>query len=71
MSEPINFSEQLRAWRLIIEARAPVTPVAIESADNVLPFKRSFDASLEDAPKGARPWLDWLRAEPWVPVVED
>ena len=71
MSEPINFSEQLRAWRLIIEARAPVMPVAIESADNVLPFKRSFDASLEDEPKDARPWLDWLRAEPWVPVVED
>jgi hypothetical protein len=69
MSEPISFSEQLRAWRQRKAARAEAPP-AIGATDNLVPFRRS-DARLEDPPKGDTPWLDWLRAEPWVPVVED
>jgi hypothetical protein len=70
MSEPLSFSERLRAWRQRTEARAAALPVAAES-DNVLPFRRDFDSGLEDEPRGAVPWLDCLRAEPWVPTVED
>jgi hypothetical protein len=68
MSELLSFSEQLRAWRQRQEVRAAAPPVA--SAE-VLPFKGHFGAGLEDEPNGAVAWLDWLRAEPWVPVVED
>lgn len=70
MSEPISFSEQLRVWRRRKAARAEA-PAAIGATDNLLPFRRSVDARLEDPPKGDTPWLDRLRAEPWVPVVED
>lgn len=70
MSEPISFSEQLRAWRQC-KAACAVAPAATGATDNLLPFRRSVDARLEDPPKGDTPWLDWLRAEPWVPVVED
>jgi len=68
MSELLSFSERLRAWRQRQEVRAAVLPAA--SAE-VLPFKGYFGTGLEDEPKGAVAWLDWLRAEPWVPVVED
>ena len=71
MSEPISFPEQLRAWRQRKEIRAVTRPAATASADNLLPFRRRFDAGLEDPPNGVVPWLDRLRAEPWVPVVED
>ena len=70
MSEPVDFAAQLRTWQDSLAART----VAIREpavADNVLPFKRQLDARLEDEPNGKRPWLDWLQAEPWVPVVED
>jgi hypothetical protein len=70
MSEPISFSEQLRAWRQREAARA-VAPAAISATDDLLPFRHRVDVRLEDPPKGDTPWLDWLRAEPWVPVVED
>ena len=71
MSEPVNFSEQLRVWQQAVAARSGVTREATVFADNVLPFRRELDARLEDEPTAPRPWLDWLRAEPWVPVVED
>jgi hypothetical protein len=73
MSEPVSFSEQLRAWQQRKEARVAVRPAAAtaSSSDNLLPFRRRFDAGLEDEPKGAVPWLDRLRAEPWVATVED
>lgn len=70
MSELLSISEQLRAWRQRKELRAGEPPAAAGS-DNVLPFRGHFGAGLEDEPKGGVPWLDWLRAEPWVPVVED
>ncbi len=71
MAEPLNFSEQLRAWRERNEARAVPWRAETQTADNVLPFPRDLGPGLEDKTKGAVPWLDWLRAEPWVPVVED
>jgi hypothetical protein len=72
MSEPVSFSEQLRAWRQRQEARVAVMPAAAaSSSDNLLPFRRRFDAGLEDEPNDAVPWLDRLRAEPWVATVED
>ena len=71
MAEPLNFSERLRAWRLRNDARAAAGPAETKSSDNVLPFRRDLGPGLEDEPKGPVPWLDWLRAEPWVPVVED
>ena len=72
MSEPVSFSERLRAWRLRKEVRAAVRPAAwASSAGNLLPFRRRFDAGLEDEPNDAVPWLDRLRAEPWVATVED
>ena len=70
MSEPISFSEQLRAWRHR-KAVGAVAPAAIGADDNLVPFRHRVDTRLEDPPKGDTPWLDWLRAEPWVPVVED
>ena len=70
MSEPISFSEQLRAWPQRKAVRA-VAPAAIGADDNLVPFRHRVDTRLEDPPKGDTPWLDWLRAEPWVPVVED
>jgi hypothetical protein len=70
MSEPISFSEQLRVWRQRKAARA-VAPAAIGADDNLVLFRRRVDTRLEDPPKGDTPWLDWLRAEPWVPMVED
>ena len=70
MSEPISFSEQLRTWRQRKAVRA-VVPAAIGADDNLVPFRHRVDTRLEDPPKGDTPWLDWLRAEPWVPVVED
>ena len=69
MSEPVSFSEQLRAWRQRKEAASPAATASC--SDNLLPFRRRFDAGLEDEPKGAVPWLDRLRAEPWVATVED
>ena len=71
MSEPVDFSEQLRVWQQSLAARASVTHEASAFAGNVLPFRRELDARLEDEPNAPRPWLDWLRAEPWVAVVED
>jgi hypothetical protein len=71
MSEPVDFSEQLRVWQQSVAARASVAREVPLFADNVLPFRRVLDARLEDEPNAPRPWLDWLRAEPWVPVVED
>ena len=71
MAEPLNFSERLRAWRLRNDARATAWLAETNSSDNVLPFRRDLGPGLEDEPKGPVPWLDWLRAEPWVPVVED
>ena len=44
---------------------------AIGADDNLVPFRHRVDTRLDDPPKGDTPWLDWLRAEPWVPVVED
>jgi hypothetical protein len=71
MSEPLSFCERLRAGRQRNETRAATTPVATEASDNLLPFPRRLDTGSEDEPNGAVPWLDGLRAEPWVPVVED
>jgi hypothetical protein len=71
MSEPVNFSEQLRVWRQSMAARAGAARETPAFADNVLPFRRELDARLEDEPNPPRPWLEWLRAEPWVPVIED
>jgi len=71
MTERLNFSELLRAWRERNEARAVRQSAKAESSDNVLPFRRDLGPGLEDEPKEVVPWLDWLRAEPWVPVVED
>ena len=71
MSEPVDFSEQLRVWQQSVAARAGVTREVSIFADNVLPFRREHGARLEDEPNAQRPWLDWLRAEPWIPVVED
>ena len=71
MSEPVRFSEQLRARRQRKEIRAVTRPGARASPDNLLPFPRHLDAGLEDPSNGVVPWLDWLRAELWVPVVED
>ena len=71
MSEPASFSERLRAWRRRKETRAAVGPAATDSSDNLLPFRRRLAAGLEDEPNDTVPWLDRLRAEPWVPVVED
>ena len=48
-----------------------MAPAAIGADDNLVPFRHRVDTRLEDPPKGDTPWLDWLRAEPWVPVVED
>ena len=70
MSEPISFSEQLCAWRQRRAARAAAL-TAIGANDNLVPFRRRVDTRLEDPPRGNTPWLDWLRAEPWVHVVED
>jgi hypothetical protein len=70
MSEPVSFSEQLRAWRQRTEARV-ATHTVTGATDNLLPFRRRFDAGLEDEPNGKVPWLDRLRAEPFVPTVED
>ena len=70
MSEPVSFSEQLRAWRQRNAARV-VAPAATGATDNLLPFRPRFDTALEDQPNGDMPWLDRLRAEPLVPVVED
>lgn len=70
MSEPVRFSEQLRAWRQRKEARVATSTVK-GATDNLLPFRRRFDAGLEDPHNDAVPWLDRLRAEPWVPTVED
>ena len=70
MSEPISFSEQLRDLEARKAVRA-VAPAAIGADDNLVPFRHRVDTRLEDPPKGDTPWLDWLRAEPWVPVVED
>lgn len=70
MSEPISFSEELRVWRQRKAVRAGA-PAAIGADDNLVPFRHRVDTRLEDPPKGDTPWLDWLRAEPWVPVVED
>jgi hypothetical protein len=70
MTEPISFSEQLRAWRQRKEALGAVRPPT-GTSDNLLPFRRHAATCLEDPPKGDVPWLDWLRAEPWVPVIED
>ena len=70
MSEPISFSGQLRAWTQRKAVRA-VAPAALGADDNLVPFRHRVDTRLEDPPKGDTPWLDWLRAEPWVPVVED
>ena len=71
MSEPVNFSEQLRVWQQSVAARASVGREASVFSGNVLPFRRELDARLEDERNGKRPWLDWLHAEPWVPVIED
>jgi hypothetical protein len=71
MSEPLSFSEKLRAWRQRNETRAAGKSVATEASDNLLPFRRRLDPGLEDEPDGAVAWLDRLRVEPWVPVVED
>jgi hypothetical protein len=71
MTTPLSFSERLRALRQRKEIRAAVLTVASTESDNVLRFRGHFHAGLEDEPKGAVPWVDWLRAEPWVPVVED
>ena len=49
MSEPISFSEELRAWRQRKADRA-VAPTAIGATDNLLPFRRSVDARLEEPP---------------------
>jgi hypothetical protein len=70
MSEPVSFSEQLRAWRQRNEVRVAM-PAVTGSTDNLLPFRRRFDAGLEDPRNDAVPWLDRLRAEPWVATVED
>jgi hypothetical protein len=70
MSEPVDFSEQLRVWRQSMAGSAVAREASVFDG-NVLPFRRDLDARLEDEPNAARPGLDWLRAEPWVPVIED
>ena len=71
MSEPASFSERLRAWRRRKETHVAVRRAATDSSDNLLPFRRRFAAGLEDEPNDAVPWLDRLRAEPWVATVEE
>ena len=71
MSESVSFSEKLRAWRQRKQVRVATRPAATASSDNLLPFRRRFDAGLEDEPNDTVPWLDRLRAEPWVATVED
>ena len=71
MSGPVDFAKQLRTWQESSAARTAAIREPTAFADNVLPFRRQLDARLEDEPNGKRPWLDWLHAEPWVPVIED
>jgi hypothetical protein len=71
MIELLSFSERLRAWRQRKKTRTVARSAATVGPNNLLPFRHHLDAGLEDPPNGAVPWLDWLRAEPWVPVVED
>ena len=53
MSEPVSFSEQLRAWRQRKEARA-AAPAATGVVRQLLPFRRCFDPRLEDRAQGRR-----------------
>lgn len=72
VSEPISFSEQLRAWRRRKQVRpAAIAPDSTEPSGNLVPFRRRAAAGSPDRSTADTPWLDWLRADPWVPVVED